>query len=452
MILSVSIKDNNFKSNSEVLKDPSQTSPSMGLQKLNSSRQSPCSKVISGISAEFSRIQDAFCGLFKKNEDNYLKEILILKTKIQQLRQGNVPGWQEQAMRLIRHSYSDNFEQELQRLRALNVLTKAREKKLDQSLNNINPLLFHFIDLCPSWMIPAEIKAQKLQAKILFGRAFEIKDLYKNTHHVFIHAQATKWVTLTYLLKELVRKFHPEIDIRNFKFLRSPGDPFPADFLNQLWSHVSSLFGLNKPYKDVQSYLSSKWLPVNDSLDKTRKELMSVDAFYYNHFPYESSMFFLVKDSNIVDNLKVIEKFSKECIQYFASSISNAKLNLLSQRVVSAFSPKSDPCGNLFVLCLPKEDSHKIQYRAHPFGPPCKCHPRKNDNQILENLQNEVFDITTECKSKVKVPQYRVYTPLLKPGQGKRIYLLTPFEKPRRKAIKAKIKKIVEEVYKEISK
>ncbi|MBA3817216.1 MAG: hypothetical protein H0X29_12015, partial [Parachlamydiaceae bacterium] len=357
---------------------------------------------------------------------------LKLKGEVQKLRSEGKPDWQEQARRLVSKSYQNSPEKELVRLREVNALTKSREAKLDESFGKVQS---------------SQNKTQKMHAKVLFGQALEIKDIYKSTHHVFIHAQATKWVTLTYLLKELIRKSHPEIDIHNFKFLRSPGDPLPKGFLNQFWNQISSIFGANKTYDNVQAFISSKWMPICDSLTAVRKDLISVDGYFYNYATFESSMYFLVNNSNIVDSMKDIERFSREYIQYFVPSISEQKLKTLSHKIVTAFSPKSDPCGNLFVLCFPKSQSEKIQYRAHPFGPPCRCHANESNTQILEKLQNEEFDNTTKCSSTFTVPQFRVYTPLLKPGAGKRVYLLTPFEKNKRRAIKAQIKEIVEEVF-----
>jgi len=393
------------------------------------------SKGCSFVFSLFLIIKDKFYELLHSNDGDdaiFYTKALELKNKIQKLREEGKPDWQEQAMHLIRQSHLDRPEEELVRLRTVGALTKSREAELDNSLAKVQS---------------SQTKIQKQHAKVLFGQALEVKDIYKSSHHVFIHAQATKWITLTYLLKELIRQFHPEMNIHNFKFLRSPGDPLPKSFLDHVWSRVSSLFGTNKVYKNVQSYISSKYGYINDDTTQTRKELISADGYFYNYTAFESSMYFLVNNSNISDNLAVIDKFSRECIQFFAPSISEKKLNDFSKRMVNAFSPKSDPCGNLFVLCFPKNESQIIQYRAHPFGPPCQCHAKANDYNILEKLQNEQFEATTKCYSKFSVPQFRIYTPLLKPGQGKRIYLLTPFAKLKRQALKANIKKIVDEAY-----
>lgn len=369
-------------------------------------------------------VQDAWTSATQHDPDNILqKQVAWLKTHAPR-------GWKQCAWKLIRKGRHANPQRELQRLRTMGVLNAKREGKLEQALNDVTVRQPGF--------------DKRLQAKMLMTQALEIKELYGRTHHVFIHAQAAKWVIFSHLIKEFTRAFQPEKDIHQYKFLRAPCDTVDFGFLESFWN----LF-FDRP-KTVQDYLSSKWLPVNDSDSKERELLLSADGYFYNHQTYESSLYFLINNDNIFSNGAAIENFSKKVIQHFCPTMRDDDVLQKYAKQITQAAFKKAECGNLFVICLPKKESKDIQYRAHPFGRPCACHEAVEASKILNKLQDEeVLDPSTKCNAwfMPNIPQFRLYTPQLGPGDGKAIFLLTPFSKSERQAIKSPVKNVAREVF-----
>lgn len=360
-----------------------------------------------------------------------------LRKKIDWLKKNKPQDWQKQSIDLIRQARHDLPAQELLRLKAVGVLNRERESKLQKAINKV------YIKNQPN-------NSKRLMSMMLLGQALEIKDIYGSTHDVFIHAQAGKWTIFSHLIKEFIRRFEPETDIKHFKYLRAPCSTVDLGFFSSFWNYF---FGQSPKPKTVQDYINSKW-SINDDDNQVREELISVDGYFFNYQAYESSLFFLINNDNIFNNADAIKNFSKKVIKHFCPSLKNESiLNQLVERIVKAAFTKAE-CGNLFVVCLPRTQSRHIQYRAHPFGKVCHCHHVGNSKQltdaaILAKLQkDEVLDHTNKCHSLVHtIPQYRLYSPLLKPGKGKAIYLLTPHNKSQRKAIKEPVRKVVEEVF-----
>lgn len=362
--------------------------------------------------------------------DTIYQADIKLKNQLAWLKTQHPEGWEKAALKLIKHGRHIDPSQELSRLRRLNVLTSTRESKLDNALNNV---------------ILTKPNYDKQRTKMLMAQALEIKDIYKKTHHVFLHAQATKWVIFSHIVKECMRRFEPEVDLEQYKFLRTPTDTTDLGFLKSIFSF---LFGKSKPHETVQKFLDSKYTPVNDSNTEDRDNLLSVDGYFYNYHKWESSLFFLINNDNIFNNANVIEDFAKKVFKHFCPKLKDkARIDSYAKEISQAAFKKA-ACGNLFVICLPKEKSHEIQYRAHPYGPPCTCHPKWKAATILNALQDENFNYTNKCKSIPAVPQYRLYTPKLSPGDGKAVYLLTPFTKAQRREIKAPVKRVANELEK----
>lgn len=395
---------------------------------------------------------------FTKHANRYMA--LALKDQIEELRKSKAAGWQEKAIDLIRKSRFDNPNTELVRLTDVGTLTPVRNKQLDLSLSMVNSLA------------TADVRQQ---SKMLMAQAMEIKDLYKETHDVFIHAQKTNMVVLIYLIKELVKKFHPTVKARNFQFLRNPKERLPKApapvaapaaaaaaapapvVADSMWTKIFKIAGqilhckYGKPAKkaadkpSVQEYVNSMWWVNDDNMD-VRDKLLSVDGYFYNYATAESSLYFLVCNQNILGDK--IQDFCKGVIKDFCPKLSESALKKYSAEAANAFHTMYTS-GNLFAIALPKDKSEKMQYRAHPFGPPCKCHNAKESRHILDSLQNENLGSPEKCKSILLpvVPQFRIYTPLLTPESGSKIFLLTPLAKAERKAVKGKIRQIVNNLH-----
>lgn len=362
--------------------------------------------------------------------DTVYQADIRLKKQLAWLKTQQPEGWEKASLKLIKHGRHTDPSMELKRLRRLNVLTSTRESKLDGALSRVS-----ITSLSPD----------RQRTKMLIAQALEIKEIYKKTHHVFLHAQATKWVIFSHIVKECMRRFEPEVDLEQYKFLRAPTDTTDLGFLKSIFSFI---FGKKKPYETVQRFLDSKYLPVNDSNTEDRDNLLSVDGYFYNYHKWESSLFFLINNDNIFNNATVIQDFAKKVFKHFCPKLKDkARIDSYAKEISQAAFKKA-ACGNLFVICLPKEKSHEIQYRAHPFGPPCTCHPKWKAASILNALQEENFNYTNKCKTMPAVPQYRLYAPKLTPGDGKAVYLLTPFTKAQRQEIKAPVKRVANELEK----
>lgn len=380
----------------------------------------------------FSPILYPLLAVFDQISRLFYNPAAPLKQRIDWLKKHRPPEWQKIAIKLIRKSRHENPSYELDRLKNMGVLNHRCTAKLDEALGQV--------------MTKNPSREKTLTAKMLIGQALEIKDIYHDTHDVFIHAQAGKWTIFSHLIKEFTKKFNPEADISHFKFLRAPCDTIDPGFLDSCWNFF---FGKPSIPESVEDFVKSKWW-INDDDPKDREMLVSADGYFYNHQTFESSLFFLINNDNIFNNGDAIKNFSKKVIKHFCPSLNDeAYLEKLANRITEAAFKKAE-CGNLFVICIPKDDSFKSQYRAHPYGSVCKCHHKALNETILRKLQeSEVIDHATSCKTGFKIPQFRLYTPKLRPDGKKAIYLLTPFSKKVRKSIKDPVKKVVEIVYAE---
>lgn len=342
------------------------------------------------------------------------------------LRKSGKEGWQQEAVALVRKFRYQDPSAEIKRIQATRVLTDTLSARLDSAINQVNPFLS---------------KKRFNQIKMIMAQALELKSIYGDTHHVFIHAQASNWLGLTYLVKELHKAFEPDTQVKHFKFLRPPIKLAKPGMASSLWKAFRNTFLEEAKITNVREYIHSKWF-VMDSDGETREHLLSVDGYFLNPQRYESSLFFLVNNSNILGKSDTIKYFYKQIVNHYNPDLSEKTLNKLVNRVFHAVQSEKAPCGNLFTICVPKEKSRDIQYRAHPFGVVCKCHSEEESGIILNNLQKESLTPNTKCSSSIKIPQFRIYTPMLKPGITP-TYLLTPHDRADRRNMKAKIKKAV---------
>lgn len=378
-------------------------------------------------------IQDAV------HENTSFQDGQALKEKIDALRASSAPDWRTQAIRLIREARKDSPQDELARLRGAGVLTKSVEAKLDFAQKNVTlepGMLFL------GWDKPRHIKK-------LYAEAVEIKQIYQGTHDVFVHAQSAPWLPITYTVKELWKAKFPEEFLHHFKFLRAPCSTASAGTLEgayRVWHTVNPL-----AKKGIERY-RDRWFSfftVSDSDKKVREELLSVDALFFNYARYESALHFLTNNSNILGNNHLIRDVTEKTIAHFYPEIDEKERYRFAKKLLDATQKNDAPCGNLFVICVPKEGSEQVQYRAHPFGRPCRCHPREEDRAILDKLQRGVLDKSTECDTSTipwpKTPQYRLYLPAIEPGKEE-IFLLTPQSSQERHKIKDAVGKTVQSI------
>ncbi len=341
--------------------------------------------------------------------DNYNEEdVDLLRLRLNCLATEQDEGWQEKSIALIRRARFEDSDCELRRLRALGVINPEIEGKQEKAISGV-------------WSVTSD--TMRLKVKVMMGRCLEIQNIYKRTHDVFIHAQSSKWLVCPDLIKELMKVHHPSQDFHQFKFLRMPG-------LSRNW--------------DISHYSQDENVRDNEAIP--REDLISADGYFYNSKGYESALHFMCQNSNISSS-SLIVSVVKNAIQSFYPSLNSESFDLdgYATRVAAQTEEDCSSIGNLFVLCIPKEKSSSIQYRAHPFGEPCKCHEGEEGASILNLLQEGVLNEETKC-SYYTIPQFRIFTPELKKENGVKIYLI-PSEKTYRKALKERVRNIVQEIH-----
>ncbi|HEV8051702.1 MAG TPA: hypothetical protein VGP47_04340, partial [Parachlamydiaceae bacterium] len=371
---------------------------------------------------------------FRNSGNNPFETIMKtqrISNEIAALKKAGLPGWQQESMTLIRKSRYDSPTEEIIRLQQRGVLTRDVTAKLEAAINKVDSNISF---------------AKKNQVKALMGQALEIKSVVGDTHHVFIHAQASNWMGLNYLVKELHKTFNPGVSTKHFKFLRSPCKLAKPGTASSLWKTFRNTLLGEEKITNVREYIGSKWY-VSDNDHETREHLLSVDGYFFNSHRYESSLFFLINDSNILGKPDTIKYFYKQIISHYSPDMSESKQSILANKVFNAAKTYGNLCGNLFAICVPKEVSEEVQYRAHPFGVTCTCHPTEKNQAILSKLQKNSLDGDSTCRSisSPTIPQFRIYTPMLKPDVTP-VYLLTPTAKAAKKAMKVTIQSVAREI------
>ena len=190
---------------------------------------------------------------------------------------------------------------------------------------------------------------------------------------------------------------------------------------------------------------------INDEDMKTRETLLSVDGYSYNAQTYESSLYFLMNNNNILGHTgtTALKNVVKSILGRFNDKVIESELSKLAERVIKCvdFTNNMITTGNLYLIAIPKEKTNDVQYRAHPYGPACTCHRGQDHSEILEKLQNGTLDPSTKCNfSDVPIPQFRLYTPILTPESGCKIFRLNALNRPQTKSIKTAIKQIAQDL------
>jgi hypothetical protein len=250
------------------------------------------------------------------------------------------------------------------------------------------------------------------------------------------------------LIKEMAKKALPHLDLHHFKYLRAPCSTAEKGTAERIMNIASSIFWGAPKADDARKY-SNRWV-VSDNDMKVREELISADAYFFSTSQYESSIHFLANNFNILPPHAVMQKLANVAIKHFFPSLPRGYLDYFVNEVINT--PVTDVgVGNLFVVCVPKDDTDRFQYRSHPFALPCNCHPESSLDTILDALQSDTLPASAKClPGNLAVPQYRLYAPLLNPELGARkyrSYLLTPFAKAYRKSIKLRIQEIVAAIH-----
>jgi hypothetical protein len=330
------------------------------------------------------------------------EELTFIKKCLDDLAAVKPLAWQELSAKLLRKAWKIAPDQEFQRLCDWGVIDEKVDEEIDEMIR------LH------SWLAT---KVKMVSAKVMIGRALEMQRLYKDTHRVFLHAQSSQWLVIADLIKECMKIYFPKKDLHQFKCLRIPQEVAP-----------------NK------SILAYKTTYTHDSDLKTREDLISADGYFYNASTAESSFYFMWHNYNIMESCSHI---ALSTIQKFCPSLSFVKQEAFAKKIVEQVEDDRSQLGNLFICCIPKEESEKVQYRSHPYGRVCTCHNSEDSDSILDSLQKGQLDFAALC-SNYNTPQFRLFTPELRKENGVKIYLI-PSDPMYRKAVKGRIRVVVQE-------
>lgn len=261
----------------------------------------------------------------------------------------------------------------------------------------------------------------------LLHRAEEIKNIYKDTHYVFIHAQSSKFTPLYYFINY---EFKQELSHNKFfKLLRAPS----------VYSEES-----------IQN-LIQKAQNGNDHDIQVRKIMISADAYYGNKSPGESAQYYLSNNASVHDCIDIL--INNLFLDNPALKKKYNRFSLRNKFYQLNNNLEEKSCGNLWVICIPKQlikdQPNKYVYQSHAYGKLCTCHAPK-EIQILENLQDNLYDKNLACEYG-HIPQYRIIIPELSSEKQIYSFFLTSYDKQYREAIKRHVKQIMNDTKKESS-
>jgi hypothetical protein len=249
----------------------------------------------------------------------------------------------------------------------------------------------------------------------LLSKALKVKEEYYNKgFYCFLHGNQPERAPLSWLTKELAKRITPTRDLKLFKMFRS------------------KILG---PTPTIEDFLKTFR---NDHVQ--RDDLIAVDAYYYNINGAESANFFCDAGVSIhsLENTTDIDPL----LEGIPSQTDKIMFLNRFRKIAKEFE-RSSSCGNLYVICVPKEKVKHCAYRAHSIGKPCKCKLSDQDLFILDELQQDRFpSFLSECA----FSQYRILASYLQPENGIRVFLFTPNSQAKLIA-KAQIKELADNIF-----
>lgn len=208
---------------------------------------------------------------------------MTLKLEIEKLKNSGAPSWREDAVALVRKARLDDTEKELRRLRGSEVLSQ-------EVMGKLRPAYQHW--LSQLGVVPAfwRSEARKLAIYRMYGEAFELKRIYEDQYDVVLHAQEFSWLAMTYLVKALEQADPSAAPLRHFKPLRASCETASATGVEAVYRFVNRFnpWGL----EGIEYYTERSVLTTWDEDPKVKEELLSVDAYWFNSFRWESSLWF----------------------------------------------------------------------------------------------------------------------------------------------------------------
>lgn len=380
-------------------------------------------------------------------------------------------SWKHTAVKLLRQNYYEKPEEEIERLKG-SVLTNEQHENVRQTIEDT-------FKSTQAQRTPEKI----CWGKVMLGRALEIKMIFSETHDVFTSSQSTDYLFLSIFLKELIRRQKPHKNIQGMKYFRDMCIFEKKEGLENKIEKTRFLFlrkaanwfanirtgkttdhkvrKLTQRPETLKDFIKKHPL-INDARQyfdhkaEPRSKLLSLSGYFFDTAYTESSLYFLTHNYNILtrkkkfDHTSPLLKIVSDTLCKTFPTFQTEVLTIYINQIVQALPKEEYPCGNFFVLCIPKEKSKDIVYRAHPYGIMCSCHPNRETDAILKKAQNDEIE-SIRCKSH-SIPQWRAFIPQLENDEeeGKErihIYRLSPIPKKTRDNLKMVIRNVVDALF-----
>jgi len=340
----------------------------------------------------------------KYNETN--EESIALPTILEE---------EEKLVTTLTNNWLDDSEEEVKRLLSKNLFPITKISGID----------FH----------PITVKNKQLLA--VLGRALELRNVYRQTHYVFTHGQASEISIANLVMKETIRTFTPGLD-----------QPLNIPF------RLPHTITYSENANDFISKFNANSSSFNDDANHSEK-MISVDAQFWNNQCLESAIDFFSKGINI--NLypgSVLHTGPEKTLLKIFKSIflnylpNHSVCNVLANKAVKiALQRKTETqVGVLYTICIPKEivndDKKNFAYPCHPFGKTCNCFPLTHRVTLLEEMQQ---DKRLFC-SRGPLTQYRLLTSRLIEEKNVRAFAVHPLSKVKQQEYLNQVKDLVQEL------
>lgn len=257
--------------------------------------------------------------------------------------------------------------------------------------------------LTAKYTIPPLPSGLHLQHQEILTKALKIKQYYNQHGYIcFLHGQEPSRLILQSLLKEVAKIRNPESHFKNpFVYFRS----------EQFYEQTKEL-----KYYQIAHDLKKVIYHDNDQ----RELVISADAYFLSKAFNESA-------NSFCGQTRSASSFKNRGQQDLYPLIAgiNMAAKLVIQKEIDdlmAIVSQNMPCGNLCVICVPKDKVMNYSYPARSGGKFCNC---SSEQEILQQLIDANNDIEPQCKYE-GTTQWRLAAAALRPENGVRSFTLSP--------------------------
>ncbi len=277
------------------------------------------------------------------------------------------------------------------------------------------------------------------QSYAVYGRLWELKNLYSDTHYVFTHGQASHVSILNKIYKESLVSFNPQLAHP----LKIPFRSSSSSICNDNAENF-----INKYLIDILKTDKLSWFDHDH-----RDELLSVDSQFWNDQDSESADYFFTNSGSV--NINKPEELRDLLIKHFLKYLSSEKAcQLLADKAVELAKKRKEEttAGVMYAICIPKiliqNDQTNFTYPSYRLGVPCNCHPLKDRIKLLDHMQNGhriVCQPQRMCRYNLPM-QYRILADNLNTAKGVRIFSVDTLTKAKQNEYDQEVKDLVKEL------